>query len=198
MSKRIKLLTALCLSALAVPASAQFANSGYSFLQAVRERDGTKATELLKAPGSTVVNFRDDKGDTALHILAGRRDLGWMSFMINQKADVNLANRSGDTPLIIASRIGFLEGVDLLLRNRAQVDKPNRLGETALIVAVQQRQLAVIRRLVEAGADPVRTDNASGRSARDYAKLDTRGAEMIRIMDNAKAKKPVVVAGPRL
>lgn len=198
MSKRIKLLAAICLAATAVPTAAQFANSGYAFLQAVRERDGSKASEFLKAPGSTVVNFRDDKGDGALHILAGRRDLQWLSFMIGQKADVNLGNRTGDTALIIAARIGFLEGVDLLLRSRAQVDKTNRLGETPLIVAVQQRQLPVIRRLVEAGANPDRTDNATGRSARDYAKLDARGTEMLRIMDQAKPKKPAVVAGPKL
>lgn len=198
MSKRIKLITALCLSALALPASAQFANSGYTFLQAVRERDGNKATELLKAPGSTVVNFRDDKGDTALHVVAARRDLTWMGFMVGQKADVNLGNKVGDTPLIIAARMGFLEGVDLLLRSKAQVDKTNRLGETALIVAVRHRQLPVIRRLVEAGADPARTDNASGRSARDYAKLDARAADMLRIMDSAKPAKPAVVAGPKL
>jgi ankyrin repeat protein len=198
MSKRIKLLAAIALAALAVPAPAQFANSGYAFLKSVRERDGAKATELLKAPGSTVVNFRDDKGEGALHILAGRRDLQWMNFMLSQKADVNLGGRNGDTPLIVASRIGFLEGVDLLLRNRAQVDRTNRLGETPLIVAVQQRQMPVVRRLVEAGANPDRTDNATGRSARDYAKLDARGAELVRIMDTAKAQKPAAVAGPKL
>jgi ankyrin repeat protein len=195
---RIKLLAALCLSAVALPASAQFAHSGYAFLQSVRERDGTKVTEMLKAPGSTVVNFRDDKGEGALHILAGRRDLQWMSFMIGQEADVNIANRAGDTPLIIASRIGFAEGVDLLLRSGAQVDRANRLGETALIIAVQQRQMPVVRRLVQAGANPDRTDNASGRSAREYAKLDARGAEMLRIMDTAKPAKPKAVAGPGL
>jgi ankyrin repeat protein len=198
MSKRIKLLTALCLGAAALPASAQFANSGYSFLQAVRERDGAKATELLKAPGSTVVNFRDDRGEGALHILAGRRDLQWMSFMIGQDADLNLANRSGDTPLILASRIGFLEGVDLLLRRGAQVDRANRLGETALIIAVQQRHMPVVRRLVEAGASPDKTDNATGRSARDYAKVDARGAEMLRLMDSAKPAPKRAVAGPGL
>jgi ankyrin repeat protein len=198
MSMRIKLLAAFCLSALALPASAQFANSGYSFLQAVRDRDATKATEMLKAPGSTVVNFRDDKGEGALHILAGRRDLQWMSFMVGQKADVNLANKAGDTPLIIASRIGFVEGADLLLRAGAQVDRANRLGETALIIAVQQRQIPVVRRLVQAGASPDRTDNATGRTARDYAKLDARGAEMLRIMDTAKPVKPKAIAGPRL
>lgn len=199
MSKRIKLLTALCLGAAAVPAQAQYSNSGYSFLNAVRERDGNKATEMLKAPGSTVVNFRDDKGDGALHIVAGRRDLDWLSFMISQKADVNLANRAGDTPLMIAARIGFDAGIDLLLRRGAQVDKGNRLGETALIIAVQQRQMPVIRRLVEAGANPDKTDNATGRSARDYAKVDSRGTEILRIMDSAKAKKPAAaVAGPKL
>jgi ankyrin repeat protein len=198
MSMRIKLLTALCLAAVALPASAQFANTGYSFLQAVRERDGSKVTEMLDAPGSTVINFRDDKGEGALHVLAGRRDLQWMSFLIGKKADVNLGNRTGDTPLIIAARIGFLEGVDLLLRSRAQVDRANRLGETALIIAVQQRQIPVVRRLVEAGADPNRTDNATGRNARDYARLDARGAEMIRVMDQAKPKPKAAVAGPKL
>lgn len=198
MSKRIKLLTALCLGAAALPAQAQYTNSGYAFLQAVRERDGAKATEMLKAPGSRVVNFRDEKGDGALHILAGRRDLQWLSFMIGEDADVNLPNRAGDTPLIVASRIGFAEGVDLLLRTGAQVDKVNRQGESALIIAVQQRHLPIVRRLVEAGADPNRSDNATGRSARDYAKLDTRGAELLRIMDTAKPKKPVAVAGPKL
>jgi ankyrin repeat protein len=78
------------------------------------------------------------------------------------------------------------------------VDRTNRLGETALIAAVQQRQMPVIRRLLEAGASPDKTDNATGRSARDYAKLDTRGAEMIRLMDTVKGSAPKPAAGPRL
>lgn len=198
MRMRIKLLTALCLGMSAVPAAAQHTSPGYSFLQAVRERDGNKATELLKAPGSNVINYRDEKGEGALHILASRRDLQWLGFMIAEGADVDLPNRAGDTPLILASRIGFVEGVDRLLRGRAQVDKTNRQGETALIIAVQQRHLPVVRRLIEAGANPDKTDNATGRSARDYAKLDSRGAEMLRIMDSGKAKTPAAVAGPGL
>lgn len=198
MSRRINLLAAMALCAVALPASAQFANSGYGFLSAVRERDGNKVTEMLDAPGSTVVNFRDDKGDAALHLLASRRDLQWMRFMIGRKADVNVGNGSGDTPLIIAARIGFLEGVDQLLRSKALVDKPNRRGETALIIAVQQRQMPVIRRLVEAGANPARTDNATGRSARDYAKVDARGTEMLKLLDGVKPAKLKEVAGPKL
>jgi ankyrin repeat protein len=192
-------LGALLLMSLAVPAAAQLASPGYSFLQAVRERDGNKATELLQQPGSRVVNYRDDKGEAAIHIVTARRDLTWLRYLAGQGADMNVATGSGDTPLIIATRIGFAEGADALLGRGALVDKPNRRGETPLIIAVQQRNLPLIRLLAERGANPDRTDNATGRSARDYARLDSRGPEMLRVMDQAKAaKKPVEVAGPKL
>jgi ankyrin repeat protein len=199
MSKRRVALGALLLMSLAVPAGAQFTSPGYSFLQAVRERDGNKATDLLQQPGSRVVNYRDEKGEAGIHIVAARRDLTWLRFLIAQGADLNVSNGSGDTPLIIAARIGFAEGADALLARGAQVDKPNRLGETPLIIAVQQRNLPLIKLLAERGANPDKTDNASGRSARDYARLDSRGPEMLRVIDQAKAaKKPVTVAGPKL
>lgn len=199
MSKRRAALGALLLMSVTVPAAAQFTSPGYSFLQAVRERDGNKANELVQQPGSRVVNYRDEKGEAAIHIVTARRDLTWLRFLMAQGADLNVANSSGDTPLIIAARIGFSEGADALLGRGAQVDKPNRRGETPLIIAVQQRNLALVRLLAERGANPDRTDNATGRSARDYAKLDSRGPELLRVMDQAKAaKKPVEVAGPKL
>lgn len=192
-------LGALLLMSVSLPAAAQLASPGYTFLQAVRERDGNKATDLLQQPGSRVVNYRDDKGEAAIHVVTQRRDLTWLRFLAAQGADINVATSSGDTPLIIAARIGFVEGADALLGRGAQVDKPNRLGETPLIIAVQQRNLPLVRLLAERGANPDRTDNATGRSARDYARLDRRGPEMLRVMDQAKAaKKPVEVAGPKL
>lgn len=191
-------LAAAALALVTVPAAAQFKSAGYDFIQAVRDRDGNKVTELVNQPGSTVVNYRDDSGEAAIHIVAGRRDLGWLRFLIGEGADVNLGNKNGDTALMIATRIGFGEGVDALLKGGAQVDKANRLGETALILAVQQRQLPIIRKLVEKGANPDKTDNASGRSARDYAKRDARGPEMLKLMEGAKASKPKTVAGPGL
>lgn len=200
MSKRRAAIGALLLINLAVPVAAQTTQSpGYSFLQAVRERDGNKATELVQQPGSTVINYRDDRGESALHIVTGQRDLTWLRFLTGQGADVNVANRDGDTPLLAAARIGFAEGASFLISRGAQVDRPNRRGETPLIIAVQQRNIALVKLLAERGANPDRTDNATGRSARDYAKMDSRGPEMLRAMDAAKAaKKPDNVAGPKL
>jgi ankyrin repeat protein len=200
MSKRRAAIGALLLASLALPVAAQSNQSpGYSFLQAVRDRDGNKATELVQQPGSTVLNARDDKGDSALHIVTAQRDLTWLRFLTGQGADVNIVNRDGDTPLLAAARIGFAEGADFLIARGAVVDRGNRRGETPLIIAVQQRNIALVRLLAARGANPDRTDNATGRSARDYAKMDSRGPEMLRAMDAAKAaKKPENIAGPKL
>lgn len=173
---------------------------GYQFLSAVRDRDVNKALGLIQSNGAAVINFRTDNGESALHVVASNRDLTWLGYLISQGGDPNIAKRqNGDTPLHIAARSGWLEGVDLLIGKRARVDATNRLGETPLIVAVQHRQLPVIRRLLEVGADPNRTDNASGRSARDYAKLDSRsGREITQLMDMIKPKATRPVAGPKL
>lgn len=200
MSKRRLGFGALLLMSLAAPAAGQVSTSpGYSFLQAVRERDGGKASDLIAQPGSNVVNYRDEKGDAGLHLVVAQRDLIWLRFLLGKGADANIANRDGDTPLIMAARIGFAEGADILLSRGAQVDRANRRGETALIIAVQQRNVPLVRLLAERGANPDKTDNATGRSARDYAKLDSRGPEMLRVMDAAKAaKKTFEIAGPKL
>ena len=186
------------LVSLALPAAAQFASPGFSFVKAVRERDGAKANDLVKQPGSRVINYRDESGEAAIHVVTARRDNDWLRFVLSQGADTNLGNKVGDTPLIIAARIGFTEGAEALLRRGAQVDKTNRFGETALIVAVQQRQMPLIRLLAERGANPDKTDNASGRSARDYARRDARAAEMLRLLDAAKPVPAKPVAGPGL
>ena len=199
MMKKAKLAaSAMLLSVLATPAVAQVAASGFMFLQAVEQRDGNRVSELLGSQGSAVLNYRGDDGTGALHIVAKRRDAEWLRFLLSKGADANIQTRAGDTPLHIAARSGWIDGIDLLLVVRARVDPINRAGETPLIVAVQQKQAGAVRRFLEAGANPDRTDNASGRSARDYAKLDTRSTEILRLIEQVKSKKPAAVAGPKL
>jgi ankyrin repeat protein len=132
-----------------------------------------------------------------MHVVTTQRNGEWLGYFLSQGGDANLPDRNGDTPLHLAARSGWGEGMDQLLRQRARVDASNKLGETPLIVAVQGRQVAVIRRLLEAGANANKPDNASGRSARDYAKLDTRsGREMLALMDSVKPR--TAAAGPKL
>jgi ankyrin repeat protein len=175
-------------------ASAQFSDS-YNFLKAVRDRDGSKATDLLSKPGTVIIDTRDvSTGETALHIVVKRRDATWLAFLLARGAKADIRDRDGNTPLIAATQIGFVEAADMLLKRRAQVDATNGQGETALILAVQQRDLAMVRLLLAAGANPARTDRAAGMSALDYARRDTRAAVILKLLEETKPAKPV--AGP--
>lgn len=161
------------LLALAGPVAAQMYSKGYTFLQAVDERDGDKVTEMLNDPaaGKTLVNTRDiTTGDTGLHIATARRDTLWVRFLLQRDADPNIRNKEGVTPLQLAVRLGFVEGVEELVKRGAQIDVSDSQGETPLIAAVHQRNVPLVRRLLAQGANPDRNDN-SGRSARDYVDL---------------------------
>lgn len=163
----------------AVPAAAQMYSDGFKFLKAVKDKDGDAVTELLEAPGSTVINARDlATGETGLHIATARRDATWLTFLLQKGANPNIADKSGLTPLMLACQLGFIEGVEALAKRGARVDIANNAGETPLISAVHRRDIPMIRVLMKAGANPDRTDN-SGRSARDYAQLAGNGSVLL-------------------
>jgi ankyrin repeat protein len=187
----------VALAVASAPAQAQFSDS-YKFLDAVRKKDGEKVTDLLNEGSPTLINTKDlTSGDTALHIVTQRRDFVWMQFLIGKGANVNARNAKGETPLVIACNLNFIEGVELLIQFGAKVDEPSSTGETPLIASVHNRNVPLMRILLKAGADPDRTDN-SGRSARDYARLDPK-AEMLlgEIESNAKPK-PKPGQGPQV
>jgi ankyrin repeat protein len=182
------LALAASLLALGAPAQAQF-SPGYKFLEAVKKKDGNVVNDMLAEPGSTIVNTRDvTTGQSALHMVTLRRDLTWMTFLIQKGANVNARDSQGVTPLVAASNIGFIEGIELLIEKGARVDEGNSAGETPLISAVHRRDIGLMRILLRAGADPDRADN-SGRSARDYAMLDGRSSQLVQeITTNAKPR----------
>ena len=200
MAKRsilVRLLAPLLAAALLAPtpALAQFSKS-YKFLEAVRKKNGAEVEDALSEPGSQIVNTRDiTSGETALHIVTARRDITWMNFLIARGANVNVADGRGTTPLQLAVTLNFPEGVDLLVSKRARIDEPNSQGETPLISAVHRRDVALVRLLLKAGANPDRADN-SGRSARDYALLVGRTSAMMNEIESS-AKPQGQRAGAR-
>lgn len=186
----------------AVPAAAQFQYSdSYSFIKGVRDRDGNKVTELLNSStASIIVNSRstDSKGEGALHIVTRGRDMTWLSFLLAKGAKPGIQDNDGNTPLGIAAQLGWTEGAEQLLNRGALVDQTNNRGETALIVAVHARDPAMVRLLLNRGANPNRSDSVAGYSAMDYAKQDARAASILKMMQDQKTEKPKEAAGPVL
>ena len=130
MARTNRLLLAAALAAsIAVPVAAQSFSEGYTFLKAVRERDGNTAERILSNPASTAVNIRDPgTGETALHILVRGRDAGWLGYMLGRGARPDTGDREGNTPLIVAAQIGWLDGAEILLGRRASVNLGNSRG----------------------------------------------------------------------
>lgn len=178
-------------------ASAQMFSDSYTFLKAVRDRDGAKATEALRG-GSSIINTRDSStGETALHIVVKRRDQAWLGFLIGKGANVNAKDNAGNTPLMAAAQIGYLDGAQLLVARRANVNLANDGGETPIIRAVQNRDLPMVRLLLTAGADAKKPDAVAGLSARDYAERDGRSAAILKLIDETKPA-PKKQMGPSL
>ncbi len=176
------LVAAAAGAVIAPPALAQF-RGGFAFLQAVENRDGTKATDALKEDPSLVNTRHPDRGETALAIATKRRDIQWVRFLLSKDADPSIADRQGTTPLMHAALINFTDGAEVLLDDGSPVDQANRRGETALILAVQSKNNAMVRLLVRRGANPDKADHIAGMSARAYATRDDRTGQLVALLD---------------
>jgi uncharacterized protein len=189
---------ALLLSA--APASAQRFSDSYEFLNAVRKADGSKVNKFLQDKTLRIINIKDrSTGEGALHIAAKRRDALYLRVFLQQD-DVNRNLRDGDgnTALLLAVAGDWADGVDILLKYSVDVNMANNGGETPLIRAVQIHDAGIVEKLLKAGADPDRGDFGSGKSARDYAREDTRYPAIARLLADAPKKGSAAAAGPRL
>lgn len=181
------------------PADAQQKSASYTFLEAVRDADGTKVTEILNQPGQSIINTKDrSTGEAALHIVAKRGDATYLRFLLGKGANPNIQDGQGNTPAMLATEAGFADGLEILSRAKANLNLGNSRGETPLIRAVQQRNADMVRILLAAGANPDQTDMLAGMSARDYARRDGRSAPILKLMDAANRKPAANVSGPTL
>jgi ankyrin repeat protein len=185
------------LLACAAPAMAQFSDS-YNFLKAVREADGNEAMKYLNKPGAPVLNTRDPStGETALHISVKAHQDSWVGFLLNKGARPDIKDRDGNTPMHYAALFGDPTALGYLISVSANVNAINNNGETPLILAVHRRDPAIVQQLVDAGADPKIADTIAGKNALEYARDDSRGAAVLKILQEAQpSAKKKKVAGP--
>lgn len=200
MSFRVSRIAAtLALAIVATPATAQQFSESYQFLEAVRDADGGKVTEILRDSNNLIINTRDrTTGEAALHIVARQNNATYLRFLLQKKANPNIRDGRGNTPLMIAVNSGFHEGVNILITYKANVDVANASGETPLIRAVQLRNVDMVRALLQAGADPDRADLLAGMSARDYAASDSRSPVIAKLLTEAQKVDRSAIAGPQL
>ncbi|MCL2601900.1 MAG: ankyrin repeat domain-containing protein, partial [Treponema sp.] len=131
-------------------------------------RAGAHSTHSLHAyfaPGARIANynFRLADGMAPIHYIARMGYNGYLDFILERGADVNIQNTSGATALHEAARSGNLYAMETLLRQRANVNVQDANGNSVMHVAVPpEKHFAAISLLIEWGANVnLRDDHGS-------------------------------------
>lgn len=199
MIRPLALMLAATVATLPATAPAQRMSDSYEFLKAVKEADGTKVTQMLDKPGSTLINTKEaSSGDTALHIVTRRNDATYIRFLLSRGAAINAQDARGNTSLMIAINGNCDDCIDSLLTRKANLNLPNTSGETPLIRAVQLRNFDLADKLLKAGANPDQADRVAGMTARDYARQDNRSPALTKLLTEAPKAGARAVSGPKL
>lgn len=159
-----------------------------ALLLALREGALSVAIYLLDQPGVDV-EARTGKGESPLMMAALKGHLALAKRLIERKAEVN---KPGWTPLHYAAtnaNAGSVEMVRLLLEHHAYIDGASPNGTTPLMMAAHYGSPAVVRVLLEEGAD-VMIRNQQGLTAIDFAHRAKRGESAEIIAAYVRAKQP--------
>ena len=106
-----------------------------------------------------LVNETTANGRSALHAAAEQGLEAWAKALLDAGASVTRLDAEGLSPVHLAARSGQGRVLALLLaRHREALDLPSKQGRTPLYLAIQAHQTATALQLLQAGAQPLRSD----------------------------------------
>ena len=155
---------------------------------AMRQESWRVVDTLLLAPGIDL-NLANRQGETPLMLAAIKGNLELVKKLAERGADIN---REGWTPLHYAASAGLEHSVAIasyLLEHSAYIDAASPNGSTPLMLAAQYSSEAMVKLLIQEGAD-VSLRNQQGLTAVDFARKSERDF-MVQLLSTAvRANKP--------
>jgi ankyrin repeat protein len=104
---------------------------------------------------SSNYNIRLVDGYTVYHYAAREGYSGYIEYLVDKRADVNVKNNSGSTPLHEAARNGQLAAMEQLIAAGADVNVQDAKGNTPMHLAIPpERHRAAVLLLLGHGASP--------------------------------------------
>ena len=145
--------------------------------QKLRSENFTEAISFIEVSSSLDLNSKDEKGNTALHLVCGIKYRDRMAeelikLLLYKKADPNITNTSGDSCLMIALYSGgIMEYVTILVNGGSDVLQENSQQQNCIALAViwdSCSQVVNLKKLLSSKSteNTIRTSTKS-KSARD-------------------------------
>jgi len=142
-------------------------SGGWTPLFTAINKQNLEMVKLLIEHGANVNYKMKDVGHNALFIASQQNNKGIIQLLLEKGLDINQQNKFGETPLFWATnwvdsqRKDHIEIVKFLIKNGANVNIENNSGDSVLsqickipyFVVTDPRKLALIKVLLEAGAD---------------------------------------------
>jgi ankyrin repeat protein len=112
---------------------------------------------LEERESTALLSFRDEHGNTPLHIASGHNSINCVKFILDcdsKNTLINLGNIHGDTPLHNAVYGNYKECLEILLNHSSiDIDPKNEYGNTPLMYASLKNSVECIKSLLEHNAD---------------------------------------------
>jgi len=149
--------------------------------------DFKKMAELLCA--GTSVNCQDNKGRSALHLVAETGSIDAARFLIGARCDVNLPDHNDDTALHLAAMHDEAAMVAILIEEGAQMDKLNKKGLNAMHEAISGSYKATgsvdsVKVMVGQGADLLAKTVPAGQYDQQGSKSPTDPSQLAADREN--------------
>ncbi len=163
--------------------------AGDSALLMALRQGSLKVADFLLKQNAVNVETRNKAGESPLMIAALKGQLPQAHRLIERRAEVN---KPGWTPLHYAASNASEASPDmvrLLLAHFAYIDAESPNKTTPLMMAARYGTDAVVKLLLEEGADPL-LRNEQGQSAIDFAHAASRPAAVELISAQVRAKRP--------
>ncbi|CAJ1099267.1 E3 ubiquitin-protein ligase MIB2-like [Octopus vulgaris] len=132
----------------------QVANSIHQSIKTSSSNEKPSEEASIKRIGG-LVNPRDGRGQTPLHVACSRRSLHTVELLLGHNGiDANVVDNDGDTPMHEAVRGQRYNIVSkMLIQGSLQLDIKNKKERTPLLEAVSQSHLGMTHLLIALGAD---------------------------------------------
>ncbi|MEG2048930.1 MAG: ankyrin repeat domain-containing protein [Comamonas sp.] len=155
---------------------------------AIRQESWRVVDTLLLAPGIDL-NLANRQGETPLMLAAIKGNLELVKKLAERGADIN---REGWAPLHYAASAGLEHSVAIasyLLEHSAYIDAASPNGSTPLMLAAQYSSEAMVKLLIQEGAD-VSLRNQQNFTAVDFARKSERDFMVQLLSTTVRANKP--------